>query len=88
MDMRHYDTVAHGLGLTYEDVQIATSTAYGIGHTSELTLFPTGNVPSKADTVAMADTGTKLPIIATTPEYLHSTGVFGYWSLKDRFDPV
>jgi len=87
MDMRHYDTMAHGLGLTYEDVQIATSTAYGIGHTSELTLFPTGDVPSKADTVAMADTGTKLPIIATTPDYMHSTGVFGYWSLKDTSTP-
>lgn len=87
MDMRHYDTIAHGLGLTYEDVQIATSTAYGIGHTSELTLFPTGDVPSKADTVALANTATQLPIIATSPEYIHSTGVFGYWSLKDTSTP-
>jgi len=87
MDMRHYDTIAHGLGLTYEDVQLETSTAYGIGHTSEFTLFPTGNVPSKADTVALADTATQLPVIATTPEYLHSTGVFGIWSLKDTSTP-
>lgn len=87
MDMRHYDTIAHGLGLTYEDVQIATSTAYGIGHTSEFTLFPTGNVPTKAEIVALAETATKLPIIAATPEYIHSTGVFGLWSLKDTSTP-
>ncbi len=87
MDMRHYDTIAHGLGLTYEDVQIETSTAYGIGHTSEFTLFPTGNVPTKAEVVALAETATKLPVIATTPEYLHSTGVFGMWSLKDTSTP-
>jgi hypothetical protein len=87
MDMRHYDTIAHGLGLTYEDVQIANSTAYGIGHTSELTLYPTADVPSKADTVALADANAIPPMLACTPEYMHSTGVFGYWSLKDTSTP-
>ncbi len=87
MDMRHYDTIAHGLGLTYEDVQLATSTAYGIGHTSELTLFPTSDVTSKADTVALAAAAAQPPMIACSPDYIHSTGVFGYWSLKDTSTP-
>ena len=30
MDMRHYDTKAHGLNSTYEDVQPGMSTAYGV----------------------------------------------------------
>ncbi len=87
MDMRHYDIKAHGLGPTYEDVQPGFSTAYGIGHTSELTLFPTGDVPAKDATVAMAKTGAELPLICASPEYIHSTGVFGFWSLQDRSTP-
>ena len=48
MDLRHYDTRAHGLEASYEDVQPGNSTPYGIARTSELMLWPTDNVPSKA----------------------------------------
>ena len=88
MDMRHYDLVAHGLLTSYEDVQPGLSTAYGVARTSELTLFPAGgSLPAKATTAAQAQTGTVLPLLAASPEYIHSTGVFGVWSLPDRSTP-
>jgi len=84
MDMRHYDVKAHGLDASYEDVQQGLSTAYGVARTSELTLFPTAALPSRTDTVTMAEAGGKLPLLACAPEYIHSTGVFGVWSVQDR----
>ncbi len=87
MDMRHYDIVAHGLLTSYEDVQPGLSRAYGVARTSELTLYPARALPARTATVAMAKTGTELPLLACTPDYLHSTGVFGVWSLPDRSTP-
>ncbi len=88
MDMRHYDIKAHGLPASYEDVQEGMSTPYGVGRTSELTLFPTKAVPARNDTVALAHLGEKLPLLAATPQYLRSTGVFGNWSVADRSTPL
>jgi YetA-like protein len=84
MDMRHYDIKAHGLDASYEDVQEGLSTAYGVARTSELTLFPGDALPSRQETVAMSNAGNKLPLLACAPEYIHSTGVFGVWSVQDR----
>jgi len=84
MDMRFYDTAGHGLDAAYEDAQPGLSTAYGVARTSELTLYASSAYPAKTDTVAMAAAGSQLPLLAATPEYIHSTGVFGAWSLQDR----
>jgi hypothetical protein len=84
MDMRFYDTHGHGLDAAYEDAQPGLSTAYGVARTSELTLFVSTAFPSKPETVAMAATGSQLPLLAASPEYIHSTGVFGVWSVQDR----
>jgi hypothetical protein len=46
MDLRHYDTRAHGLDSSYEDVQPGFSTPHGVARTSEMTLFPTAVIPS------------------------------------------
>ncbi len=84
MDLRHYDTTAHDLNITYEDVQPGFSTPYGIGRTSELLLCPYGNMPTNqqlADNVAETNNTT---LLVTTPEYLHKAGAFGLWSLPDR----
>jgi hypothetical protein len=87
MDMRHYDTHAHGLLASYEDVQPGLSTAYGIARTSELTLDPEGALPPRSATATAAEAGAKPPLLVCTPDYIHSTGVFGVWSLPDRSTP-
>ena len=88
MDMRHYDLVGHGLAASYEDVQPGMSTAYGVSRTSELMLYPSSSaLPARATTVAQAQSSTALPLLAATPAYIHSTGVFGVWSLPDRSTP-
>jgi hypothetical protein len=88
MDLRHYDTRAHGLEAAYEDVQPGFSTPHGIARTSELTLFPTAGVPAKPDTVKMARMGAAPPLLVCTPPTLHAAGAFGYWSLRDTSTPV
>jgi hypothetical protein len=88
MDMRHYATRAHGLNATYEDVQAGMSQAYGVARTSELTIWPTGAVPSKTELVAMAQNAEQRPLLAAAPGYLHASGVFGVWGLPDRATPL
>ncbi|MSU23916.1 MAG: Tat pathway signal sequence domain protein [Opitutus sp.] len=88
MDMRHYATRAYGLNATYEDVQAGMSVAYGVARTSELTIFPSGDVPAKAATVAMAQSGERRALLVASPSHIHSTGVFGTWSLPDRSTPL
>jgi hypothetical protein len=88
MDMRHYATRAYGLNATYEDVQAGMSQAYGVARTTELTIFPSAEVPSKEATVAMAASVEKGALLAAWPAYLHATGVFGVWSLPSRATPL
>ena len=84
MDMRHYDTRAHGLDASYEDVQQGFSTATGVARTSELTLFASSGLPAKEETATQAQSAQDPAVVVASPEYLHSTGVFGVWSLPDR----
>jgi hypothetical protein len=84
MDLRHYDTVAHNLNASYEDVQPGFSTPSGIARTSEILLFPTANVPSNEMLIHYAELTNHSPHLVCTPEYLHSVRAFGYWSLPDR----
>ena len=87
MDLRHYDTVAHGLDASYEDVQPGFSTPLGVARTSELTLFPAGQVPSREALAAQAQAARHPQTLVCTPEYLHAAGAFGTWSLPDRTTP-
>jgi hypothetical protein len=84
MDLRHYDTRAHDLDSSYEDVQPGFSTPHGVARTSELTLFPSAAVPSKADTERQAKLAQAPPVLMAPPEYLASAKVFGIWGLPDR----
>lgn len=88
MDMRHYDTRAHGLGATYEDVQKGMSVAYGVARTSEFTLYPTASVPARAELAAMAKTGEARALLSASPPYIHSAGVFGVWDPVNRSTPA
>jgi hypothetical protein len=87
MDLRHYDTKAHDLDSSYEDVQPGFSTPHGVARTSEMMLFASGDVPSKEDTARHARIGQAPPVLTATPEHLHAAGVFGIWSLPDRSTP-
>lgn len=88
MDLRHYDTRAHDLDSSYEDVQPGFSTPNGVGRTSEMTLFPSASVPSKETTARQAQMNVQPPLLVATPEHLRAAGAFGIWSLPDRSTPV
>ena len=88
MDLRHYDTVAHGLDLAYEDVEPGFSTPYGIGNTSEVTLWALPAVPPNAQLVQMAKAANDPQLLVCTPEYYHANRSFGIWSLPDRSTPA
>jgi hypothetical protein len=88
MDLRHYDTRNHTLEAAYEDVQPGFSTANGIARTSELTLFPSGAVPAKEETVRQAQANAEPSRLVCSPEYLHQASAFGVWSLPDRSTPL
>jgi hypothetical protein len=88
MDLRHYDTVPHGLAVNYEDWKPGWSTALGVANTHELTLWAFDAIPSDAQLTAMARAAEEPPILVATPEYYHALQVFGRWSLPDRSTPT
>ena len=81
MNLCHYDTVAHDLIASYEDVQEGMSTPYGIARTSTLWLLPTDGYHGKADFAAQARRVTAEHQLLPTPEYLYEKRAFGIWSL-------
>jgi hypothetical protein len=87
MDLRHYDTRAHGLEASYEDVQEGNSTPFGVARTSELMLWPTAGIPSKQDCAAMAKFSAAPPLLVASPQHLHDARAFGYWSMRDTSTP-
>jgi hypothetical protein len=87
MDLRHYDTVAHGLNESYEDVQPGLSTANGVARTTDLMLYPSDSVPAKTDTANEIAIAQQPPALVATPQYLHDVGAFGMWSVKDTSTP-
>jgi hypothetical protein len=84
MDLRHYDTRAHDLDSSYEDVQPGFSTPHGVARTSEMTLFPSAGVPAKAETARQAQMAQAPPVLAAPPEHVVTAKVFGIWGLPDR----
>ena len=62
----HYDSIAHSLEFSYEDVQPGMSTAWGIARTSTIYINPDSDEES---------------ILLPTPAYLHRKRAFGIWSL-------
>jgi len=88
MDLRHYDTRAHDLDSSYEDVQPGFSTPYGVARTSEMMLSASAAVPARMGTARHAALAAAPPLLAATPRHIHSAGVFGIWSLPDRSTPA
>ena len=89
MNLCHYDTIAHNLNASYEDVQEGMSTPYGIARTSVLNIIAYDKYPGQqvlsTDIRITSNDARLLP----TPEYLHEKRAFGIWSLpKDSSDRV
>ncbi|MCR4583200.1 MAG: DUF6250 domain-containing protein [Prevotella sp.] len=82
MNLCHYDTVAHGLRASYEDVQEGMSTPYGIARTNTLWIVPTDKAPDNQTLAATAQQLQADAQLLPTPEYLHAKRAFGIWSLK------
>ncbi|KAF5349243.1 hypothetical protein D9756_009419 [Leucocoprinus leucothites] len=84
MDMRHYDTVPHGLDLAYEDVGNPDPTPIGIGRSYETTIQVVPATPSRADLAKFADVHTRIPQLVSTPEFYVSKKLFGgRWNVPD-----
>ncbi|MFT3870485.1 MAG: hypothetical protein QM715_18710 [Nibricoccus sp.] len=88
MDLRHYDTMPHGLMANYEDWKPGWSTALGVANTHELRLWALDSIPESSRLVAMAQETATPPMLVATPEYYHALQVFGHWSLPDRSTPT
>ena len=96
MDLRPYhdgmgiDTHAkqiEGLEITYEDWEKGFDTPHGIARTNEMMLFVLPATPARQKLVNIAKIVQEPPLLACTPEHIHSAGVFGSWSLPDRSTP-
>src|SRR5204863_8396563 len=59
-----------------------------ISRTSEITLFPSGGVPARADFLLQARAAAQPPLLVCTAEHFHASGAFGVWSLPDRSHPI
>jgi YetA-like protein len=88
MDMRHYDTKAHGLEASYEDVQPGYSSAYGVARTSELVIRPYTQVPSDQDLLNQSKADSKPALLICSPDYYHALSLFGLWSLPNHTNPA
>ncbi len=84
MDMRHYDIEGHGLGSSYEDWVEGYDTAYGVAHTSELTLFPFSEMPTREEVSCQANLGQDIVQLLPTPQALYDAKAFGIWSLPAK----
>ncbi len=81
MDLRHYDTVGHGLAVVYEDYQEGHADALGAANTSELTLWATPDTPSPEKLDALAEAGVNPPLLICAPQHYYDSQALGYWSL-------
>lgn len=88
MNLAHYDTIAHSLEASYEDVQEGMSTPYGISRTSILHIKALNAYPGKEHFGELARLQASVRQLACTPEYLHRKRAFGIWSLPNRTTPT
>ncbi|KAF9256383.1 hypothetical protein L218DRAFT_217472 [Marasmius fiardii PR-910] len=77
LDMRHYDTVPHGLDLAYEDVGDPDPDPTGIGRSYEVSIQVVPATPSRSTLAQLAAIHTKAPQIVASPEFYASHKLFG-----------
>ncbi|KAK7061860.1 secreted protein [Favolaschia claudopus] len=84
IDMRHYDTVAHGLDLAYEDVGDPDPNPVGIGRSYEMTFQVVSATPSRETLAQSASVHTVVPQIVASPAFYASHKLFGgRWNVPD-----
>ncbi|KAJ7682563.1 hypothetical protein DFH06DRAFT_1161543 [Mycena polygramma] len=84
IDMRHYDTVPHGLDLAYEDVGDPDPNPVGIGRSYEMTFQVVGSTPARATLAQLASVHTLVPQIVASPTFYASHALFGgRWNVPD-----
>ena len=88
MDLRHYDTVAHGLDLAYEDVQQGFGTPEGMARSTEMQLWALRRDAVAGHGHRPVGRAHRPPQLVAPPEWYHAAGVFGRWSLPDRSTPA
>ena len=86
MNLCHYDTIAHGLEASYEDVQPGLSSPYGIGRTTTLWIVPQSGAPTNGELSRLSAILSSEPRLMPTPQYLHEKRAFGLWSLCDSLE--
>ncbi|KAF8641797.1 hypothetical protein AX16_009778 [Volvariella volvacea WC 439] len=77
MDLRHYDTVPHGLDLTYEDVGDPDPNPIGIGRSYEASLHLFRETPDRAILAQLAAYHANPPQIVARPTFYASHKLFG-----------
>ncbi|MGL6161324.1 exo-rhamnogalacturonan lyase family protein [Microbulbifer sp.] len=89
MGQETYEQQLDALNITYEDYEPGFGSAYGVARSTDFTLYVLGATPSRADTIALADTIRKPAQVVAAPEDYLKAGVFGsLWSLPDRSTPM
>lgn len=83
MNLCHYDTIAHDLLASYEDVQEGLSTPYGIARTNVLWLSLHPSYMGKQGFADLARYFEDDAQLQCSPEYLYAKRAFGIWSLSD-----
>jgi len=89
MDIRHYDTIGHGLEMAYEDWKGRLGTIrLGTANTHETDALGTRGRPHQCPLVGMEKTAPSLPCWWPRPEYYHATaGLSVFWTCPDRSTP-
>lgn len=78
-----------GLDITYEDYEPGFNSPEGVGRTSELHLWCVAATPPRETLAQMQQVLRTPPLLASTPAWLHGSGVFGgIWSPVDRRTPA
>ncbi|MCK0118215.1 Tat pathway signal sequence domain protein [Isoptericola sp. S6320L] len=79
-----YEEQLDALNITYEDYEPGFGTPYGVARTTELMFWALPATPTPARFAELAEASATPPLLASSPQHNHSTGVFGSWTPVDR----
>jgi len=89
MGMDTYDKQLEGLEITYEDYEPGFDRPIGVARTSELYFTAGAATPGRSTLAALAGLVRTPPVLAATPEYMHTCAVFGnLWAPADPTKPA